>query len=197
MERPARREGSGTLREEKLGSDWKRIALIGAFVIVGLAWIQLGRAPVESASASPSVSPRVGFLAPDFTLDRSDGETVTLSDLQGQAVILNFWATWCAPCRAEMPALERVYQAQRDKGLVVLGVNQMEPKERVERFLAEVGVTFPIALDLDAAVGRLYRVYAMPTTYFIDRQGVIRDVVVGGPLNEALLQSKIDALLGE
>jgi cytochrome c biogenesis protein CcmG/thiol:disulfide interchange protein DsbE len=178
-------------------SNWRRIALIGGFVILGLIWIQLGRAPADSASAPLSVSPRIGFLAPDFTLDRSDGETVTLSDLQGQAVILNFWATWCAPCRAEMPALERVYQARRDNGLVILGVNQMEPKERVERFLAEVEVTFPIALDLDAEVGRIYRVHAMPTTYFIDRQGVIRDVVIGGPLNEALLQSKIGALLGE
>ncbi len=178
-------------------SDWKRIVLIGAFVIVGLAWIQLGRAPADSASAPRSVSPRVGFLAPDFTLDRSDGKTVTLSDLQGQAVVLNFWATWCAPCRAEMPALERVYQAQRDDGLVILGVNQMEPKERVERFLAETGVTFPIALDPDAEVGRIYRVHAMPTTYFIDRQGVIRDVIIGGPLSEALLHSKISALMGE
>lgn len=180
-----------------MGADWRRVALIGAFVIVGLAWIQLGRVPADSASTSLFVSPRVGSSAPDFTLARSDGETVTLSDLQGQAVILNFWATWCAPCRAEMPALERVYQAGQDKGLVVLGVNQMEPKERVERFLAEMKVTFPIVLDFDAEVGRIYRVYAMPTTYFIDRQGVIRDVVIGGPLSEALLQSKVGALLGE
>ncbi len=177
---------------------WIRWSLLVTVAVLGLIWVQMNRvSPSDVATAAPLQEARVGFLAPDFTLDGLDGQPISLRDLRGQAIVLNFWATWCPPCREEMPALERVYQARRQDGVVVLGVNQMEAKAQVQRFLDERGITFPIALDTDGEVGRAYRVRALPTTYFIDRHGVIRDMVIGGPMSEALLRSKIAALLGE
>ncbi|MCD6290472.1 MAG: TlpA family protein disulfide reductase [Anaerolineae bacterium] len=176
------------------GARWGLLALAA---VLGFAWIQFSRSPAGAQEHTPAQGARVGLMAPDFTLSRLDGQPVSLSELRGQAVVLNFWATWCPPCRAEMPALERVYQAHREDGVVVLGVNQGETGAAVNPFLKEFGISFPVLLDAQGNVGRLYRVQALPTTYFIDRQGMIRDMVIGGPMSEALLQSKLATLLGE
>ena len=170
---------------------WILLALVA---LIGLLWIQTNR--VQSAETPLGRGARVGFLAPDFTLEGMDGQPMSLRDLQGKAVILNFWATWCPPCKEEMPALEKIYRDHREDGVVVLGVNQMEARPQVQRFLEEYNLTFPVVLDIRGEVGRLYRVRAYPTTYFIDARGVIRDMVIGGPMSEALLRSKVDALLG-
>ncbi len=138
---------------------------------------------------------RAGDQAPDFTLKDIDGKTVHLSDLAGKGVILNFWATWCGPCRQEMPLLQQAYARHRDEGLVVLGVDVGEQKEAVQAFLQSLGITFPAVLDVDQETSRVFRVYGLPSTFFIDRKGVIHYVLVG-PADQALLDREIPAILG-
>ena len=171
---------------------------IGALLLGG-TWIGLSRVdnPIAGSSAPPN--PQVGFSAPNFTLDALSGEPITLTDLRGQVVVLNFWASWCPPCRAEMPALNAVYDKFRDQGLVVLGVNTtyQDDEAGARAAIQEWGLTFPIVFDRDGGPGRQYRVQAMPTTFFIGRDGVIGDIVFGGPLSAALIASKIERLLSE
>ena len=122
-----------------------------------------------------------------------------MSDLRGKVVVLNLWASWCPPCRAEMPALNAVYEKFRDQGLVVLGVNTtfQDDEASARAAIRDWGLTFPIVFDRDGTTSRQYRVQAMPTTFFIGRDGVIRDIVFGGPMSEALIASKIEKLMSE
>jgi len=136
--------------------------------------------------AEPQPAVELGRYAPDFTLTDLNGETVRLSDWRGKTVLLNFWASWCAPCRQEMPLLQATYTAYADDGLVVLAVNMGEEKRRVEGFAADLAVTFPVLADEETTVGTLYRVRGAPTTYFIDRDGVVRQRYVG-PLTSDML----------
>lgn len=126
----------------------------------------------------PAARPVI-FPAPDFTLPALSGGTLRLSDLRGKVVLLNFWATWCVPCRTEMPAIEALYQRYKDQGLEVLAVNlDVLSTAGVEAFVSEVKVTFPIILDPSWATAHAYRVFGLPTTYLIDRAGnvVVREV---------------------
>ena len=136
------------------------------------------------AQTQPAVEP--GRYAPDFALTDLNGETVRLSDWRGQVVLLNFWASWCVPCRQEMPLLQATHEAYAGDGLVVLAVNMGEERRRVEGFAADLAVTFPVLADEETTVGTLYRVRGAPTTYFIDREGVIRQRCVG-PLTSGML----------
>ncbi|WP_423225610.1 TlpA disulfide reductase family protein [Candidatus Amarolinea aalborgensis] len=167
-------------------------------LIAGLVWINATRVQDATLFGPPGQrppSPQVGFPAPDFSLSRLDGQSVRLADWHGQPVVLNFWATWCPPCRAEMPALQAAAQAYGDQGVRVLGVNQAEEANQVAGFMQTLGLDFPVLLDRDAAVSQLYRVRSLPTTFFIDREGVIREIIIGGPMSQALLASKMESLL--
>ncbi len=171
--------------------------ILAVVALLGAGWIWLTRAPVESVHGGPPPAPREGFAAPDFTLPTLDGQRVSLHDLRGQVVLLNFWATWCAPCKAEMPALQRVYADEKARGLRVLAVTVETDTATVSAFVRRYGLGFTILLDGGAQVSRLYRVQGTPTTFFIDRRGVIRSVVVGGPMSEGLIRSKVEDLLRE
>lgn len=124
---------------------------------------------------------------------------MTLSDLHGKVVILNFWATWCPPCRAEMPAIQQIYQEYKHLDVEVLAVNAADQDNQADvlAFIEELDLTFMIPLDRTGAVNNSYLVQGLPSTYFIDRSGVIHSVVVGGPMGEALIRSKIEAMLKE
>ncbi len=166
----------------------------------GVVWAFLSRVPaVQVAQAGPPPSPKEGFTAPDFTLDLLGGGEVTLSELRGNPVVLNIWATWCGPCREEMPAIEKVYRSYKELGLTVIGLNltSQDSEQAVSDFVQELELTFPIALDRDGSVGNRYQLMGLPTTYFIDNQGVIQSVVVGGPMSETLIQSKVETLFQE
>ncbi|MFN3714845.1 MAG: TlpA disulfide reductase family protein [Alcanivoracaceae bacterium] len=113
-------------------------------------------------------------VAPDFTLKSRAGGNVKLSELRGQVVMINFWASWCGPCRQEMPHLEAIHKEYEDYGFVLLGINVDEKPELAERLLAQIPVSFPILFDPDSAISRLYKVDAMPTTILIDRDGNMR-----------------------
>ena len=175
-------------------SRWIVVVVLAA----GAMWTWAARAP-DSAAAGQIASPRAGFPAPDFTLPLASGENVSLAAYRGQVVILNLWASWCLPCRAELPAIEAVYTAQRERGLAVLAVNStyQDSVDRALGFVDELGVTFPILLDHDGSVSKRYLLRALPTTFFIDRQGIIREVIVGGPMPLSTLQSQVEALLAE
>ncbi len=172
------------------------LLFIGA-LIVGAGWIALSHVENPIAGASTPPNPQVGFTAPDFSLATLAGEPFSLSQLRGKAVVLNLWASWCPPCRAEMPALDAVYRKYRDQGLVVLGVNTtfQDDEAAARAAIQDWGVTFPIVFDRDGVTSRQYHVQAMPTTFFIGRDGVIRDIVFGGPMSEALIASKLEKLM--
>ncbi len=183
-----------------LNNDRRWLALTPGILALGVLWSILTRAPAAATSnGAPPPSPRQGFSAPDFTLETLDGGQITLSDLRGQVVLINFWATWCPPCRAEMPALERVYRSFKPMGLEVLAVNLTDQDDEVavSRFIQELGLTFPILLDRRGEASKRYLLRGLPSTFFVDRQGVIRSVVVGGPMSEALIQSKVEELIKE
>lgn len=173
--------------------------LMAAVFVLGSAWIVATR-PVEGAVTGGAIpSPRAGFAAPEVELESLDGGRVRLSDLRGQVVVLNVWASWCPPCRAEMPALQALHEQRGGDGVVVLGVNStiQDSEQAVRDFSSEYALTFPIGLDRDGQATRLYQVRALPSTFFIDRQGIIRRVVVGGPLDPSVLETTVLDLLGE
>jgi thiol-disulfide isomerase/thioredoxin len=121
---------------------------------------------------------RVGAKAPDFELDELTGNQFSFSMNAGKIIVLNFWATWCAPCRYEMPLFERYSKTYPDE-LAVLAVNMQESESDIQKFTNELGLTFPILLDSDGLVSRLYRVQGLPTTYFIDPEGRISFIHIG------------------
>jgi peroxiredoxin len=136
--------------------------------------------------------------APDFDLMSMDGSRVQLSDLEGQVVMVNFWATWCAPCREEMPHLEALYQRYSDLGFTLLGVNVEEDSSGADEFFSETPVSFPILFDPENNVSELYDVVAMPSTVMIDRTGQMRFIHHGyQPGYENEYQSQIRALIRE
>ncbi len=163
----------------------------------GLVWIGASRKPPGHVGSGGISAPRAGFLAPDFALEDESGSLVQLSDLRGQAVLVNIWASWCAPCRAEMPAMQRVYETMQGSGFTILAVNatHQDSREAALAFAARHGLTFPILFDSDGSVARLYENRALPSSYFIDPDGRIREVVIGGPMAEALLITRVEQLL--
>jgi thiol-disulfide isomerase/thioredoxin len=136
---------------------------------------------------------RVGELAPTFTARTLQGETVSLEDFRGRVVVLNFWATWCGPCRVEMPELER-YQARLGDRVVVLGVNMHEPTDVLAPFVRQHDLTFPILPDESGAIAAPYRVTGLPTSIILDRAGVVRARIVG-PMPNDVLDSRVGRLL--
>ena len=189
------------MTESILSSRKRRLEIVMIVSLVaGILWTVASRVPsAVGAPLSSAPSPREGFLAPNFMLDTLDGNKVTLSDLRGKIVIVNIWATWCLPCRAETPALEKSYEQYKDSGVVILGVNltNQDSLSDVTSFVKEYKLTYPILLDQDGRVGYLYQIEGLPSTFFINRNGVIRTVVVGGPMSETFIRSKIEALVQE
>ncbi len=145
---------------------------------------------IESGAA------RVGQPAPDFTLNDMSGNPVRLSDLRGKAVFINFFATWCNPCRAEMPDIESTWKSNKDKGLVVLEVNlaNLDTVSDVAKFIKEFGLTMPLVLDEKGSIASLYRVGPIPSSYFVNRQGVLVAVKVGGMSRQAM-EERIASIL--
>lgn len=164
---------------------------------LGLVWIWVSRVPPGSQDIGVIQAPHSGFLAPEFELPATDETLTSLRGLRGNVVVLNFWASWCPPCRAEMPALERVHQTYAARGVVILGVNaaNQDTLAAAQTFITENGLTFPILYDLKGQAGSLYQVAALPSTFFIDRQGIIQEVVIGGPISASHLQISIEQLL--
>ncbi|HEY5626078.1 MAG TPA: redoxin domain-containing protein [Dehalococcoidia bacterium] len=140
-----------------------------------------GPADLPAALVPPgaNVKGEEGALAPDFLLQEVEGGETRLSDYRGRPVVLNFWATWCVSCRKEMPQFIEAYDAHRDDGLVVIGLNLQESESIIRPFVSEFGVDFPVLIDRDGEVGDDYRLVGLPTTFFINRDGVVESVFIG------------------
>jgi thiol-disulfide isomerase/thioredoxin len=162
-------------------------------VLVGVSFAVFWRVifPTQRSS-EPAKQPE--NLAPDFALETLDSKVMQLSELRGRKVILNFWASWCAPCRAEMPDFERVYQQHGDR-LTILGINIQEDRQTIEGFLHEVPVSYPIVLDPQGVAARAYRVIAQPATFWIDEHGRIVQRKLGA-YTQAELEQNIREFVG-
>jgi cytochrome c biogenesis protein CcmG/thiol:disulfide interchange protein DsbE len=166
-------------------------------LLLGFAWILVSADRSGLSTAGHIPAPQQGFLAPDFELKTAAGETIKLSDLRGQAVLVNLWATWCPPCRAEMQSIEKMYAEYKAEGFRVLAVNMTYQDDplAVEHFVSEQALTFPILLDETAGMANAYQLRSLPSSYFIRRDGIINEVVIGGPMSEALLRTRIEEIL--
>ncbi len=164
------------------------LALCAAVVLVALAGVHTDRTgmqvlPAAALAGVDLVAPAVeiGKAAPDFTLESLDGDAISLSAFRGRPVLLYFWATWCSYCAESLPQLNEVYSRHRAQGLEVLAIDILESRERVARAVSGLGLSFPVLLDADARASKLYAVRATPTYVFIDRAGVVRDILIGAP----------------
>lgn len=146
---------------------------------------------------SPSAYTRAvkeGFLAPDFDLKTSHGSTMTLDSLKGKIIVINFFTSWCPPCKKEMPTLQKVYENNKDQGVVVIGINatDQDTKTAAEQFTKDQNISFPILYDKGGLATKLYKIAALPTTIIVDQQGIIRKIIYGGPIKEAFLNIEIN-----
>jgi peroxiredoxin len=202
-ERPHRkREWSGGVRSVVLP-----LLIVGA-IVLAVWYLEVGRGgggsedgglgvvALDDARNTTGRSPaaEIGRAAPDFRLSQLGGGEVQLSDLRGRVVILNFWATWCAPCRQEMPEFVRIYSAKQGQGLEIVAVDLQEAESQVQSFVDEFGMRFPILFDRSGEVARTYRVNQLPVTLIIDRDGVVRAAKYG-PVTPEFLQSELDKVL--
>lgn len=184
--------------------------LIVLAAILGLVWVFLSRpqpAAVQQNAIGPQnapvlgpsrpTAPRVGALAPGFALKTPDGKTLSLAELKGKVVIVNFWATWCPPCRAEMPALQDAQAEHEAQGLVVVGVDQQEDASLVQAFQQTRNYSIRFVLDADGKVARAYNVAGLPTSFFINREGVIEHTEFSGAMTRALIESKLAPMFSQ
>ncbi len=169
------------------------LAMIGTLAII-IAGLLRPNAPqaTSATSAGAPASLQVGSIAPNFTLTTLDGKRVSLSDYRDKLVMLNFWYATCPGCLQEIPGMQRFYTAQQatGKNFVILGVNIADNTQTVSQFVLQYGLTYPIVLDQNQQVLTLYNVNSTPTSYFIDRQGIIRSIVIG-PVNDTTLQHDV------
>lgn len=145
----------------------------------------VGQGQVGSSHAELP-APATGRLAPDFTLQTLDGQQTSLSQLRGKPVWINFWATWCPPCQAEMPEMQRKYEALKDKGLVIVGVNFGEMSNAVREFVMGHGFDWAFGLDEGSAIASRYNVTGLPAHFFVDTEGDIKAVQLGGLTSEMM-----------
>jgi peroxiredoxin len=162
------------------------------FMTTGLlaTWLLLGAVDQAAWSMGERV-PAAGMPAAEFTLTDLSGRSQSLNDYRGKIVLLNFWATWCKPCTTEMPAMQTMYDRLRDKGFVVLAVNELEDDEKVREHIRAYKHTFPVLMDRENRVANLYGVYGLPVSVFIDEAGTVRAYIKGGLLTEQKIGDEI------
>jgi cytochrome c biogenesis protein CcmG, thiol:disulfide interchange protein DsbE len=182
--------GQAVATQPQTGRSRNVVMIVGVSVILALVAI-FGWKIVDSGQGQV----RSG-LAPDFTLSLFEGGQLTLSELQGQVVVINFWASWCIPCRDETPLLERAWRQYRDREVVFVGVAYLDTEKESLAFMQEFDVTFPNGPDLGTLIADDYRISGVPETFFIAKDGRVADLEIG-PLTEARLISTLERLLAE
>ena len=148
----------------------------------------------HQSPASERLTSLVGRPAPAFSLQDLDGRTVTLADASGKPLLINTWATWCVPCREEMPAIQRAYEAHQSAGLRVLAVDALEDAASVRAFESKFHLSLPAVID-SGSFQKAYGVVGLPSSFFVDRHGIVRAVQLG-QMNEQTLSAKLDLILG-
>ncbi len=166
------------------------LAAVAVAVSAVVALLSIGLSRDPSATASPLV----GRAAPDFTLAQLDGKPFTLSKLRGQVVVVNFWASWCAECHTEQPALNQTWQRFRDSGVVVVGVNFEDTAGDAGDYVRAAGVSYPVVEDSDSRTALAFGLRGIPETFLIDRTGRIVDRIIG-PVDATKLADQIGSLL--
>jgi peroxiredoxin len=171
-----------------------RNSTVVALFIIGIAGAWVLGSRVTDTQTRAGI--QVGLIAPDFALPALDGQVVTLSSQRGNVVLINMWASWCVPCRTEMPAIAQVYARYRDSGFVVLGLNATYQDNEVNArsFVISQRLTFPILLDRSGQTSATYKLRSLPTSYILGRDGIIRHIVVGA-MTEAMLEARVKQLL--
>jgi peroxiredoxin len=157
-----------------------------SFALIGVLIGVLGVLSHDGWSMGSRV-PVVGTPAEDFALVGLDGKEQRLSQYRGKIVLVNFWATWCKPCTTEMPAMQTTYDKLRDKGFVVLAINELEDDAKVREHIKEHGHTFPVLMDRDNKVANQFGVFGLPVSVFIDEKGVVQEYIKGGLLTEQMI----------
>ncbi len=149
----------------------------------------------EESDKQVDTGPRKGEVAPDFKLTTLTGDTLSLSDLRGKKVILNMWATWCPPCRAEMPDMQRFFEDHGDTvEIVAVNLTQSElSRENVDQFVEEFELTFPVVLDENSEVAKMYYAVTIPTSYVIDSKGIIQNKIIG-PMSYEWMETAVNAI---
>jgi peroxiredoxin len=161
-------------------------------LFVGLALLAaLTALPALDGWSMGSRVPTAGMLAEDFRLTDLAGKEQSLSQYRGKIVLLNFWATWCKPCTTEMPAMQTTYDKLRDKGFVVLAINELEDDARVREHIKQYGHTFPVLMDHDNKVANQFGVVGLPVSLFIDQDGRVQEYIKGGLLTEQRIEETV------
>jgi thiol-disulfide isomerase/thioredoxin len=167
------------------------LLVVAAIAVVAIITIPLLR---QSAPSTGGPAGLEGSIAPSFAVSDGVGRPAALSDYRGKIVVMNLWASWCPPCRAEMPDLDRFYRAYRARNVIVLGVDEGEAAPRAMAFARALGITYPILIDRDQRYGRVYAALGLPTTIVIDARGVV-ERGFDGPLTERQMRDAIAPLL--
>jgi thiol-disulfide isomerase/thioredoxin len=158
---------------------------------------QAASAEAPDAQSSYSVTPsEVNYPAPELALENVDGKTESLEDYRDKVVLVNNWATWCPPCKAEIPTLEEYYKAHKEEGFVIIGIEAGEPQPEVSSFVKGAGITYPIWIDLKNASLRAFGTGGLPNSFVIDRKGTVRLAWVG-EINRAMLEEYVTPIIAE
>jgi peroxiredoxin len=173
----------------------KEVLLVMVLALVVTVGFAMSGCSSDSTTLTPTQDTNVGSLAPDFQFYNSQEELVSLSDLRGEPVVLNFWATWCGPCVYEMPYLQEVYEERSDNGLVLLTINMGGTSSQVQEFLQSHDLSLPVLLDTNRDLADRYNIRYVPTTFFIDRDGTIQAVKVGAFPNKEAMEGYLDKIM--
>jgi len=165
-------------------------------LVLSVTGCSAGSEPPDGENpTAPVEGIQVGNLAPDFQLQSLDGQTVSLGNLLGKPVLINFWATWCPPCRSEMPYIQKIYEEWSDQGLEVLAINIGESSSKAEEFMQSYNLSFTVLLDTKQDVAQKYNITGIPTTFFIDKDGIIKDKVIGAFQNKAQIENRLSEIM--
>jgi peroxiredoxin len=166
-------------------------------VLVGFVLLTaLTALPAFNGWSMGSRVPTVGMQAEDFRLTDLAGKEQSLSQYRGKIVLLNFWATWCKPCTTEMPAMQASFDKLRDKGFVVLAVNELEDNDKVREHIKQYGHTFPVLMDHDNKIANQFGVFGLPVSVFIDQEGRVQEYIKGGLLTEDKISQTVQRIQG-
>jgi cytochrome c biogenesis protein CcmG/thiol:disulfide interchange protein DsbE len=172
------------------------VVIIGILAVAFVFLVPLGDSRSDGDVINIAGHPLLGEEAPQIDLVTLDGERMTLSELQGRPVLINFWATWCIPCREEFPLMVAMYEEHTDAGLEILGVVHDDSEDGARRFATDLGATWPMPFDADDVAWNDYLGVAMPTSFFVDADGVIRAFSLGG-FTETGLEAQLATILPE
>lgn len=190
------------MNENKRSDSGRFIAMImlaGGVAAIGIMFLLIKNNRANDVSVSTTdisaVPLQMDYMAPELDLITLDGDPVSLADFRGSVVLVNLWATWCPPCRQEMPTLNAFYDRYKDQGFILIGIDQEEPREVVEPFVQEYGLTFPVWLDEDYLSEQAFKTVHLPSSYVIGRDGRVRLMWIGAISQENLEKSVPEIIL--